>query len=59
MSGLNLEKYKNVYKKCYARKMGNVSKVVGLTIESIGPDANLNDLCRITAMENPNIVVMA
>jgi flagellum-specific ATP synthase len=39
--------------------MGKVSKVVGLTIESIGPDANLNDLCRITAKDNPNIEVMA
>ncbi|MBQ9700006.1 MAG: flagellar protein export ATPase FliI [Lachnospiraceae bacterium] len=59
MTGLNLEKYKNVYKKCYARKMGKVTKVVGLTIESVGPDANLNDLCRITAKDNASIEVMA
>lgn len=27
--------------------LGKVSKVVGLTIESIGPSAKLNDLCLI------------
>ncbi len=27
--------------------MGSVSKVIGLTIESIGPDARLNDICHI------------
>lgn len=29
------------------KHLGRVMKVVGLTIESIGPDAKLNDLCRI------------
>ncbi|MGN0240712.1 MAG: flagellar protein export ATPase FliI [Candidatus Weimeria sp.] len=29
-------------------QLGRVSKVVGLTIESIGPEAKLNDLCKIT-----------
>lgn len=28
-------------------QLGRVSKVVGLTIESIGPEAKLNDLCKI------------
>lgn len=31
------------YYKCF----GKVDKVVGLTIESIGPKAKLNDLCMI------------
>ena len=31
------------YYKCF----GKVAKVVGLTIESIGPEARLNDLCKI------------
>ena len=31
------------YYKCF----GKVAKVVGLTIESIGPKAKLNDLCMI------------
>ncbi|MBQ1843767.1 MAG: flagellar protein export ATPase FliI [Lachnospiraceae bacterium] len=28
-------------------QLGRVTKVVGLTIESVGPEAKLNDLCRI------------
>lgn len=59
MAVLNLEKYNAIYEKCYAKKMGKVSKIVGLTIESIGPDANLNDVCRIIAKDNPNMEVMA
>ena len=35
-------------------QLGRVSKVVGLTIESIGPEAKLNDLCMIqTAFGTP------
>ncbi|NLZ80523.1 MAG: flagellar protein export ATPase FliI [Clostridiales bacterium] len=48
MSARNLEKYKSLYEKSYIKKLGRVVKVVGLTIESVGPDANLNDLCIIT-----------
>lgn len=35
------------YYKCF----GKVDKVVGLTIESIGPKAKLNDLCMILNVE--------
>lgn len=59
MASLNLGKYNAIYEKCYAKKMGKVAKVVGLTIESIGPDANLNDLCRIVPKDNPQMEVMA
>lgn len=59
MAALNLEKYNVIYEKCYAKKLGKVSKIVGLTIESIGPDANLNDVCRITAKDNPEVEVLA
>ncbi len=59
MASLNLGKYNAIYEKCYAKKMGKVTKVVGLTIESIGPDANLNDLCRIVPKDNPQMEVMA
>ncbi len=31
----------------YFDSLGKVTKVVGLTIESLGPDAKLNDLCHI------------
>ena len=59
MTDINLAKYNAIYEKCYAKKMGKVAKIVGLTIESIGPDANLNDLCRIVAKDNPQMEVMA
>jgi len=39
--------------------MGKVVKIVGLTIESVGPDAKLNDLCRIIIDEDKNNFVMA
>lgn len=44
---LNLNKYYNLKERTFFRKLGRVVKVVGLTIESIGPDAKLNDLCQI------------
>lgn len=59
MAVINLDKYNAIYEKCYAKKLGKVAKIVGLTIESIGPDANLNDLCRIVSKDNPEQEVMA
>ena len=45
--GLDTTKYLNLVNRTFYKKMGKVSKVVGLTIESIGPDASLNDVCHI------------
>lgn len=59
MSVINVEKYNVILEKCHAKKLGKVSKIVGLTIESIGPNANLNDICRIIAKDNPEVEVMA
>ena len=47
MPKLNLNKYYNLKDRTFFRKLGRVVKVVGLTIESVGPDAKLNDLCQI------------
>ncbi len=44
---LDLDKYHSLITKTYFRKMGKVLNVVGLTIESAGPDAKLGDVCRI------------
>lgn len=41
------EKYLQLMGKRFYKSYGKVAKVVGLTIESIGPEARLNDLCRI------------
>lgn len=35
----------------YVKELGKVAKVVGLTIESIGPACKLNDLCMITSKD--------
>lgn len=44
---VNIQKYQNLAEQSYFRKLGKVVNVVGLTIESSGPDAKLGDLCRI------------
>lgn len=46
-------KYYNLINKTYYKKMGRVSKVIGLTVESIGPDAKLNDVCKILLCDKP------
>ncbi len=44
---IDIQKYEKLLAKSYVNRMGKVTKVVGLTVESIGPDAALNDLCCI------------
>lgn len=52
-------KYINLIDHTYFNRYGKVAKVVGLTIESLGPDAKLNDLCRIMIDRENDIAVMA
>ncbi|MCL2188155.1 MAG: flagellar protein export ATPase FliI [Defluviitaleaceae bacterium] len=49
MFDINLAKYHTVLEKNYIRKLGRVSQVVGLTIESTGPDVNIGQTCQIKA----------
>jgi len=51
LSVINRDKYIKLTEKSFYKKLGKVSKIVGLTIESIGPDAKLNDLCKITSSD--------
>ena len=44
---VDVKKYTKVLSQSYFKKMGKVVNVVGLTIESAGPDAKMGDLCRI------------
>lgn len=44
---INLQKYSELTEGTFYKKLGKVVNVVGLTIESAGPDAKLSDLCRI------------
>ena len=55
----DMDKYLRVTEKSFYKKMGRVSKIVGLTIESIGPDAKLNDLCKIISKDDSNQFVYA
>ncbi len=45
-NSINLKKYKDNYE-IKVKKLGRVSRIVGLTIESIGPDAPVGSLCEI------------
>lgn len=58
-SSIFFQKYAPLIKKNYFNRFGKVAKVVGLTIESLGPDAKLNDLCRILIDQEKNTYVMA
>lgn len=44
---MNIGKYYELVKTPMFDRLGKVVKIVGLTIESIGPEAKLNDLCEI------------
>ncbi len=53
---INFEKYRQAAEDAYFRVKGKVVNVVGLTIESAGPDAKLGDICLIyphSAQDNP------
>ena len=53
------EKYLQLGEKTYFNRLGKVVKIVGLTIESVGPDAKLIDLCRIVIDREKDHAVMA
>ena len=53
------EKYLQLLDRKYYKSYGKVSTVVGLTIESIGPEAKLNDLCQIYLDKDMQEFVMA
>ena len=44
---VDFDKYSIVKEQSFIRRKGRVVNVVGLTIESAGPDAKLGDVCRI------------
>ena len=56
---MNLYKYDAVKQKTYFKRLGKVVNVVGLTIESNGPDAKPDDLCRIIVDKDENRLIMA
>jgi flagellum-specific ATP synthase len=52
MISINFDKYRVLQDKSYELEIGRVVKMVGLTIEASGPNANLNDVCYITGENN-------
>ena len=59
LTKLDLSKYQKIIKtKDFVRYSGRVSQVIGLTIQSIGPAVNLNELCQIINVKD-NIPVLA
>ena len=59
LTDIDYEKYTKLIDGTYYKRLGRVSKVVGLSIESVGPDARLNDLCKIMPRDNPDRVIYA
>ena len=59
MTLVNKNKYLQLKEQNFSKKYGKVAKIVGLTIESIGPNAKLNDVCRIISNEPDGNDVMA
>lgn len=57
MITVDFNKYRNLQEKAYEKSFGKVVKVVGLTIESIGPKANLNDLCKIVSKDKAQTIM--
>ncbi len=53
---IDFDKYDRVTEKTFYKKLGKVVNVVGLTIESVGPDAKLSDLCQITTEDGKTIM---
>ena len=49
MNAVEIGKYRAALDKSYIKKTGRVTQVVGLTIESCGPEANIGQTCLIKA----------
>ncbi|MDD3367758.1 MAG: flagellar protein export ATPase FliI [Lachnospiraceae bacterium] len=58
-TGINFLKYRKLEEDSFYRKLGKVENVVGLTIESAGPDARLGDVCLIFPGKENTAPVMA
>lgn len=57
MSDINLLKYRKILENSdFLEYTGRVSKVVGLTIESVGPEANIGELCYICTTKGVKVV---
>ncbi|MBP5158829.1 MAG: flagellum-specific ATP synthase FliI, partial [Lachnospiraceae bacterium] len=44
----DMSKFEALYEKTYTKRLGKVTRAVGLTLESSGPEVRLEDICLIT-----------
>ncbi len=56
---IDFKKYTKVKELTFYKKLGKVVNVVGLTIESLGPDAKLADLCQIMPEDDSKKPILA
>jgi len=49
---MDIKKYEAFLEKNYVKELGRVKKVVGLTMESFGPDVVLDDVCKVTSTDH-------
>ncbi|MBP3620313.1 MAG: flagellar protein export ATPase FliI [Lachnospiraceae bacterium] len=52
----DIEKYNPLLYRDFTAHYGKVSKIVGLTVESVGPPCKLNDLCEIVSKDGTTSV---
>ncbi len=54
---INLQKYRDILEQSeFSEYYGRVSKVVGLTIESDGPEVNIGELCKLYASKGNKVI---
>ena len=58
LKDIETDKYKVLINRDFTAHFGMVTKVVGLTVESVGPPAKLNDMCEITSKDG-SVTVMS
>lgn len=56
MFNVDINKYRYILDKNYVKKFGKVSRVVGLTIESEGPDVSIGNCCRINTKDGKSVL---
>ena len=54
---IDFDKYNKVIEKSYIKHMGRVAKIVGLTIESIGPHVTVGEACLISSADKSKHVL--
>ena len=57
MNNIEIDKYRDLISRSFSTKYGKIVKVVGLTLESIGPDANINDVCVIITQDKKHEIL--